>query len=1627
MSVPPPQKICRVTGLKFGLTTSEETQNNATMVFQGSRDPESNSERNVNHQTMGTSDPNKVCSTCGNNHAKCPGHETILDLVCPVVNANYFGVLPKILTSLCVRCSALLVDPKHYKLERLQKTISYKTRIREVFLLAVRNRRCVANFKEGQGYTYEDVLPAGDAMRLGWCGAVQPAFFTRDVGVLIRPVWFFDPQTHLLDPEEDCKSSIVEGSGQTTTPMRKRQAASETYKNLPAMGACMKLGNVVPPGTKDPPVITMQHMYNMLRNVSKATTKVFGFHAPLHATMFTGAPIPPRLIRPPRNVRNEDDLTYRLKNIYKVNQKIYSEDEQKNVANVDMGMRINVENGNWFGKRPEQSSNHTRNKKGVVAKKLDHVFDIQRHVAAFQNSKFFVKLDTDYGRDRHSIHHRFSGLQSARGRLRGNLLGKRGDFTCRLVASPDTNIKINEVGVPIPVLMKLSFPETVNAINLVHMRDLVRRGSNVYPGANFVERDKQMYLPTACLGQLRIGDVVYRHLRKGDTVLINRQPTLHRYSMMAFTVFPILDMTLKLHLAITTAKNLDFDGDECNLFVVWSFEALAEARELMGVSKNLFKDGRLLIGFVQHSVLAAFTLTKTKKSGIMTVGSAKNLLFHGESGENFNRCYRALMAAHGEDGVVLTGRQFLQCLIPTYNGQQAVNRTILNRSVGQLIRRWEDEEGADFISFLTRVLEKYLLTDTVSLSYHDCCVEIPPHITARVDELRLAAEKIWDNFGQIVEDADDVEEKITTLMDQARDEVGTYVKDQLDQRPGKCGLIDITVSGAKGNITHVTQNAAVIGQQLDKVAKRCTKTTSHVYADHVASRGFILSSYSDGMTATEMFHHLGTARTGLVATAVATAETGYMARKLAKALEDLRIAFDTSVRTANNTLVVSILGFSTTYLKQQTLHLIHLSADQILNQYLDVTENPGPEVVSTARFEMTNLFQIHRALLRRKDVTEYAFVPMDFRHVVEHIVSSIPLGEEDFFPKWKARLAVRKLWEKMVSKQYRVPNNLETKAFYFERLSSMTLEKEGLLKSTKRFEALLKIFYDYFTSSVCEAGTPVGLITAQSFTEPSTQLSLNTFHVCGQKQELVNGMARINEILNVTVKIGTPLMEIYTTSTLDPMSLVELRLKDVLFHWQEGAALDREREHLILEEDEKIDETQLVRLIFVFKKDNLIARKMTPRVIAAFLEESKFLLRFKVKVAFSHFSSQTWWASIVLPKQSDVFLHIHKDLKPAVTPIPLLAMYLQHALCHEKRLLAGISGIKDYFLKTVQTKVVKNNCLHTEEREVIVTLGSNINEVCRLPQVDVEFTTTNDICEVFEVLGIDACQKVIENELVQVMLNNDASVNQRYIKVIAALMCLSGRPCAITYAGMTKSNTSQLKLATLERSFDSFLGAGVTGHVDNLRGTSESVITGTKITMGTGHDMAMLLNSTLTGYGVKTSISEKNARKLTDSHCEKPNRFFAATITDFALTPLQQRRYHVNTEEEDDHSKPEEEYVMLPYSKRRFNQTASTKKPKKKKSIQLLSKKRKIQQEQNPLTPRRKQQQQKAVKKRQKNTTNNATVSLATTTTTTTATQTPIKTAPRNKIHILKLSYIPPPLAGRARIYPFVFVPSSPQ
>ena len=1190
----PPKAV--VKSIRLGLIDDNRIDELSAGIFEPAASTRKNisSVNSVLDSRLGTTKNSILCKTCGGSADKCAGHSLKVDLPVPVLNGVFIHLIHKILTCVCFRCSQILIPRDHYKVKRIAKdTGNLRKTLKELYLLALRHRVCLpVDMRENHDGT---MLEPEDAIAVGYCGAIQPTRWTRHAIVMARPIFDVD--------DEDAV-----------------------------------------------PVITNEDVYNIFQNISARDTRILGFDpvaSPLSSMCVKSFMIPPVLMRPSRSTFSEDDLTMRLRHISTII-RIWNDDIEQGKEQQSGNLSLLLDNGHVrelitteVQHTKETAGKFSKGKKTVVPYCISDVYELQRYVSGFVDSRLNVALDWDYGKVRASIRERFCSSKAKSGRMRGTIGGKRSDFSARAVLTPNTNIDPSQIGLPIEICKVLTFKAIVTKFNFQTLLKAVQNGPHVHPGANFIERDGEVKeLPGFLSGGLRIGDAVYRHTINGDIVLANRQPTLHRFSLMAYHVRVVKDLTIQIHLAVTEALNADFDGDELNVYSLSSLEAKAEASVILGVNNNMFKDGKLIVGFVQHACLTFLNLTMETKMVVMKRDEAINLLLTGNDERIMNECMARLFGGKMTElppaASTYTGRDFAQCLLPDYDGTYVLTKRKINSLLALAVDNQWKKNPCQYIGFIVRVLQNQLLMTGASMGIDDILIpcmtdetqDTIANLSAHVESLIEEKNAMLNNGNTDPEVLKHVEESIIEATDKLRGISGDIAIDHLTKQ--KSSLFKIIHAGAKGNSTHMVQNAALVGQQLDKESNRCARLTSHA-GSNMMLEGFVKNSFFDGLSGIEFFFHQQVSRLGLIATAVTTSESGYIYRCIAKCCEDLRSTFNTTIVNATGYIILPYFGFDTDRLRAQTLQLLKVSDNELHKEYL-VDDNEA---------EVQNLVRIRNLLLEQHHIQKIVYSPLDFATLRDSVLaaksdddSCIVLSSSDIIS------TVRGLWERLVD-EYHTPNTIQIEALFFERLSLATIRKSHVHSEVVTMYALSAIIehvFSKFSRNTLVPGTAVGLIASQNVSSPITQLNLNQFHYAGKGGKLNMGIARIKEIIHLTKCIATPSMHIFSLvgETIRGINLVQLLLMDVF----EGWTYDEANNHLVMH----------------LKRAFLAERRLSPRMV------TNHLCNISQEITFSSVQDDVWTVTI------------HYDDGDAI-----MAMAMAHSLTHDKRLIAGIKNITDFY------------------------------------------------------------------------------------------------------------------------------------------------------------------------------------------------------------------------------------------------------------------------------------------------------------------------------------------------------------
>src|SRR5579864_5711184 len=810
-------------------------------------------------------------------------------------------------------------------------------------------------------------------------------------------------------------------------------------------------------------------------------------------------PVPPVAVRPSitleSGIRSEDDLTHKIVDILRVNQRVRESKES--------------------GTPP------------LIVQDLVDL--LQYHVTTYFDNEVsgIPQAHHRSGRPLKTISQRLKGKE---GRFRGSLSGKRVDFSSRTVISPDPSLDIAEVGIPFEVAKKLTIPDKVSTWNIESLKKLVVTGPFEHPGANYVIRPDGVKIRLdfasdrkALADSLAAGYIVERHLMDGDTVLFNRQPSLHRMSVMAHSVRVLPYRTFRLHPSVCPPYNADFDGDEMNLHVPQSEESRSEALMLMRVQDQILSPryGGPIIGAIRDFLTGAYLLTREET--MLTPDQFSNLALQGG--------YTGDLPEPKTKGAnpLYTGKQLFSLFLPkdmnlvltskwgkAKTGQpndvvikdgELISGVIDKAAIGaeepdsllhRVLKDYGNDEARRFLNSILSVLKEYITRRGFSYGYDE--LKLSDDAMGKIAETLKEA---YDNCSDLIKKYKNatlpltrglspegsLEFYIVNELSKARDRAGRIADKSFSTE--NSGVV-MARTGARGSSLNLGQMTAALGQQSVR-GKRIEKglrnrSLSHFPPGDLApeAKGFVKRNYRDGLTPTEFFFHAMGGREGLVDTAVRTQQSGYMQRRLVNAMEHLRVEYDFTVRDPTGNIIQFLYG------------------------------EDGIDPAKSDHGRPVNLDRV----IGSAELTDHA---------------RAKFGEKEA----NAILA-------------KYEGNLNKRLFkeLGERLADANLTEEGVKNVIDRVMESI----DYAT---VEPGEASGIVAAQSIGEPGTQMTLRTFHFAGVKERDVTlGLPRLMELVDARKIPAKPSMDVYLTPEYGHSKEKALKVANDLLFTKVGSVVE---------------------------------------------------------------------------------------------------------------------------------------------------------------------------------------------------------------------------------------------------------------------------------------------------------------------------------------------------------------------------------------------------------------------------------------------------------------------------------------
>lgn len=1166
-------------------------------------------------------------------------------------------------------------------------------------------------------------------------------------------------------------------------------------------------------------------------------------------------PAPPVCIRPSvqqDGASNEDDLTTQLAEIAFTNSIIR--------AGLDSGMTV-----------------------GNLMRHWDY---LQYSIALYINGD----MPSWPGMQVKSVRGLCQRLKGKQGRFRGNLCGKRVDFSGRTVISPDPNLNIGQVAIPDRVAKILTYPERVTAYNMEKMQKLVSNGALNYPGANYlIKKDEEMKRSLRygrlkdIAASLSIGDVVERHLEDDDVVLFNRQPSLHRLSILAHKAKIRPWRTFRLNECTCTPFGADFDGDEMNVHVPQTEEARTEALNLMGVKYNLItpKSGEPIIAATQDFITASYLISK-KDSFFDRASFTEMCTMMSDANMHFDipppaivkpvklwtgkQLYSLLIRPNKQSNVIINLDAKNKTFVPppkgmrnemspndgylVIRGSQILAGHMDKSTLGDgkkaqvfytILRDYGPDEAVGAMNRMAKLCARYLGNRGFSIGIND--VTPGRELNKEKDRLIEIAYQKCDDLIELLKEGkletqpgcneeQTLEAKIGGILSKVREEVGDVCINELEK--SNAPLI-MASCGSKGSTVNVSQMVAAVGQQIIAGSRVPNgfqdRTLPHFpkFSKTPPSKGFVRNSFFSGLNPPEFLFHAISGREGLVDTAVKTAETGYMSRRLMKSLEDLSCKYDTTVRTSSNSIIQFQYGgdgldpfemegdakpvnFTRTWMHCIDVTLSH--DDSCLLPY-EVVEL-ATSIITPLKKRLSRRDNLGKLVSGTKDEDNINFTDeydpqREFYDSVLDFVKSKALELSEV----RKRRNMQPLYSAPFGEYAHIDfdefvDDYKKKAVNQLCKISEKAVREFLGQCLKRYER-----------SKVEPGTAVGAIGAQSIGEPGTQMTLKTFHFAGvASMNVTLGVPRIKEIINAAKVISTPIITAYLVNDEDERAarvvkgrIEKTYLSDIIKYIDD--VYDAHRAYIRV----KVDWRTIERLQLELTLDD---------ICKAIVKAPKLKLT----------------TSDVIVSGNDVITVTVRDI--STTSIAAKAKALAWTVASSASMVGNDS--ETFFRAQLLRRVLPDvsvkgfpeisraviNIREKDNKTELLVEGYGLKHVMTVDGVVGKKTVTNHVLEMYQVLGIEAARTSIVDEINYTMGSHGMSVDPRHIQLLGDMMTFKGEVLGITRFGLSKMRDSVLQLASFEKTTDHLFDASFYMKTDKIEGVSECIILGQSMSLGTG-------------------------------------------------------------------------------------------------------------------------------------------------------------------------------------------------
>ena len=1379
---------------------------------------------------LGTTDK-RTCKTCGEGALGCPGHFGHVPLSEPVFHIGYINFVKMILERVCLRCHKLLVHKNEEEIARIVATKTPKQRMNDL-----RN--------ETKGITHCQKNNYG-------CGT--PA---HKITIEKKNANFF-----LLAEAINKSSDADNDNGRKRTQQ----------------------------------IITARLCYDIFSCISDTDCMIMGFNPKINRPedmLILNFPVPPPQVRPSvrfdtsSSTTKDDSLTQQLIDIIKNNENLKG---SKSDGSLSRGGNMNDD---------------------YMLLQFHIITMFDNEVANF--SKALQKNKTPLK----SLSERLKGKE---GRVRGNLMGKRVNMSARTVITSDPNINLNEVGVPLMIARNLSFPEFANEKNMAYLTQLVQNRTKKYPGANYIIKntiDREGYEVRSTINlkyrekpvTLAYGDIVGRQLISGDMVLFNRQPSLHKMSMMAHKSHIIEDprlLTLRMNVSATGPYNADFDGDEMNIHAPQSLQTVVELALIANVEQRFVSPAKskIVIQAVQDTVMGSYVMNyddiRIDWKDAMNILMATGIELNGSIPK----------------GTLVSGKHlYSQILPPNINlvkkdDDGNYTTRIINSKIHQGLFGKEDigniihkswfqhpkNVTREFVDNLQKMILQFLMRYGFTMSVGS--IAIDRKVTKSIRG--IAKEKVTEIYRMITEYENDTnaisqdvfETNIRESLRAVKTEMEKYVMSSLNPYNN----IYITFqSGSSGDSTNAGQIMGFIGQVIvegKRILNRYNERTLpmfYKYDNSAYARGYCKNSFLSGLNPAEFFFQVMSGREGIINTAIKTADTGYIQRKLVKILEDIKVGYDGMVRNANDKVIQLVYGGNGVNVEkqiQQKINLMKSDNDAILSKYI-YTEDELSKFTGSKYDAVVNE-KLYRKLIAMRDnmrnmqkmtnIASVAFrdtfmMPIDMQQIITNVISRenrvkgkrvdpyyVLNGIKELYDGDSTRIIkLNKKRDILKKKDDRACKTL-LKFYLYDILCPKICTNEYKL-TVDEFDEIIESTKLQFRLSLVEGGEMSGMVAAQSIGEPVSQSNLKSFHKAGTGAGVSGGLPRVKELLGASKIIKEPYMKVVLDDQYKTDKNIAAKIASHLKYTTIGDVVDFAGVYYDPNPMNKNSMMMKDGATSVFQvsqgkggcQSDVNVMPLTLRLVLSkekMIEKSVSMMDIKTSFC-ANWSNRTdigkgkKEAKKVIEKVTQVGISSNFDNSP--TPIVHIrfdcSSYDQNTFIqfldfiltsYRIKGMVGVTESKNIYEEKYK-EFGENGKVIEKKQFIVSTEGINMEEITQIRGINLKETICNDIVLIHQMFGVEAARAAMIKELSGAIESSGVFSNYQHIELLVDAIMHLGGMIAVSRHGANKLDTDPLSKASFEKTVEKMLEAAVFAESDHVRSVSSRIMVGALINGGTG-------------------------------------------------------------------------------------------------------------------------------------------------------------------------------------------------